>query len=151
LPFPNWIVVWNDSADVDLPGARFLKPAEEVFAKPRVSFEGARTFLALSRMRRAVAPFVPGLKEPLSVRKPMDPAEPAPQTPVSEVRPRVMTAHAVLPGLALPYGLTIWTGVTNSYRRRFWSLPRLREGGRMVNMLQLAPSMEWNEASEIPA
>jgi len=149
LPFPTWMRPWNGLADADLPGSRFLEQSEEIVAEPGLSLEGAHTSWTPSQVLQAEKPFVPGLKEPQSIRKALDKSDPFPQTPLYEMLPVAMDPETVAPDVALPDGLTIWTGVTNSYRRRFWSLPRLREGGRTVHMLQLAPSMDWNEPAEM--
>ena len=149
LPLPTSIRPWNSIVDANLPGSRFLEQSEEIVAEPEISLEGARTSWTPSRVLEAEKPFVPGLKEPQSVRKISDPADPFPQSPLYETLPVAMDPEALAPDVALHDGLTIWTGVTNSYRRRFWSMPRLREGGRTVHMLQLAPSMDWNEPAEM--
>lgn len=149
LPFPTWTRPWNALADADLPARRFLEQSEEIVAEPAVSLEGAHTSWTPSQVPQAKKPFVPGLKEPQSIRKALNESNPFPQTPLYETLPVAMDPETVAPDEALPGGLMIWTGVTNSYRRRFWSLPRLREGGRTVHMLQLAPSMDWNEPAEI--
>jgi hypothetical protein len=147
----SWLVPWNSCADADLPGDQFLQESSEVPFKLQPLLEGTRTRLSRAAMVEAVAPVVPGLNQPLRGGRSSLEAQPFPQAPFSELFPLPVLAKTPLPAIALPEGLLIWTGSTNSYRRHHWRSPRLREGGRNVHTLQLGPSAQVEAPFEMSA
>jgi hypothetical protein len=151
LPNPRSIAPWNTCVDAALPASRFLQESAEIPFELQPSLEGARTLLAPVEMREAIAPFLPGLDKPLRGGNPSVETEPIPEALLSEMLPLPMSPKTALPGIALPEGLLIWSGSTNSYTRRYWCAPRLREGGRVVHTLRLAPASEVSESLEVLA
>jgi hypothetical protein len=151
LANPTSIVPWNTCADVCLTGRKLFRESAEIPFQPQLSLEGARTLLQPIEVIEAVAPFLPGLEKPLVGSRLYVEAEPFPEAPVYETLPLPLSAEMRLPVIALPDGLSIWTESTNSYTRRHWSAPRLREGGRAIQTLRLAPSLEVNEPCEVSA
>jgi hypothetical protein len=149
LPNPTSIAPWNTCVDAALPGRRFLRESVEIPFELQLSLEGARTLLAPIEMREASAPFLPGLDKPLRGGIPSVETEPIPAAELSEMLPVPMSPKTSLPGIALPEGLVIWSGSTNSYARRYWCSPRLGEGARAVHALWLAPSNEVSEPLEM--
>lgn len=142
---------WKEWADAYLPGLRFLRQSAEVPVELQLTLEGARTHLPQVELIEAFVPFLPGLNEPFRGSKPSLETQPFPEAPVPETLPLPMSAETAAPVIGLPEGLLIWHGVINSYNRRPWSLPKLREGGRTVHMLQLAPWAPIDEACEMSA
>jgi hypothetical protein len=151
LPNPTSIAPWNRCVDAPLPGRRFLRESAEIPFELQPSLEGARTLLAPIEMREAIAPFLPGLDKPLRGGIQSVETEPIPEAVLPEILPLPMSLKTPLPGIALPEGLLIWSGSTNSYTRRYWCSPRLREGGRVVHTLRLAPASEVSESLEVLA
>ena len=151
LPNPTSIAPWNTCVDAALPGRRFLRESAEIPFELQPSLEGARTLLAPVEMLEAIAPFLPGLDKPFRGGIQSVETEPIPEAVLSEMLPLPMSPKTALPGIALPEGLLIWSGSTNSYTRRYWCSPRLREGGRVVHTLRLAPASEVSEPLEMSA
>jgi hypothetical protein len=149
LPNPTSIAPWNMCVDAALPGRRFLRESAEIPFDLQPSLEGARTLLAPVEMLEAIAPFLPGLDKPLRGGNPSVETAPIPEAALSEMLPLPMSPKTPLPGIALPEGLLIWSGSINSYIRRYWCAPRLREGGRVVHTLRLAPSSQVSESVEV--
>jgi len=145
------IAPWNTCADVCLTGRKLFRESAEILFEPQLSLEGARTLLQPTEVMEAVAPFVPGLDTPLLGSRLYVEAQPFPEAPVYETLPWPLSAEMRLPVIALPDGLLIWTESTNSYTRRHLSAPRLREGGRAIQTLRLAPSLEMDEPCEVSA
>jgi hypothetical protein len=150
LQSPSAMAPWNSYADADLPGRQFLRESSQIPFELQPSLEGARMLLSPVELLEAVVPSLSGLNEPFRGGKSSVEAVPFPQAPLSEMLPLPMEAGTPLPANALPEGLLIWSGSINSYRRRNWGSPRLREGGRVVHTLQLGPSMQVNEPFEMP-
>jgi hypothetical protein len=149
LPNPTSIAPWNAFVDAALPGRRFLRESAEILIELQPSLEGARAVLASVEMLEAIAPFLPGLDKPFRGGNPSVETEPIPQAALSEMLPLPLSSKTPLPGIALPDGLLIWSGSINSYTRRYWCAPRLREGGRVVHTLRLAPSNPVSESVEV--
>jgi hypothetical protein len=151
LANPTSIAPWNTCADVCLTGRKLFRESAEIPFELQLSLEGARTLLQPIEVIEAVAPFLPGLEKPLVGSRLYVEAEPFPEAPVYETLPLPLSAEIRLPVIALPDGLSIWTESINSYTRRHWCAPRLREGGRAIQTLRLAPSLEVNEPREVSA
>lgn len=141
--------LWKSCTDAYLPGPEFLQESSEVPLELHPLLEATRTPLSASKMVEAVAPILPGLKEPVPGTKACFEAEPFPQAPVSEMLPLTILADRPLPVIALDEGLLIWTESTNSYVRRNWRSPKLREGGREIQTLQLGPAAPEDVLYEI--
>jgi hypothetical protein len=135
--------------DAALPGRRFLRESAEILSELQPSLQGACASLAPVEMLEAIVPFLPGLDKPFRGSNPSVETEPIPEAALSEILPSPMSGKTPLPGIALPDGLLIWSGSINSYTRRYWCAPRLREGGRVVHTLRLAPSSQVSESVEV--
>jgi hypothetical protein len=149
LPNPTSIAPWNTFVDAALPGRRFLRESAEILSELQPSLQGACASLAPVEMLEAIVPFLPGLDKPFRGSNPSVETEPIPEAALSEILPSPMSGKTPLPGIALPDGLLIWSGSINSYTRRYWCAPRLREGGRVVHTLRLAPSSQVSESVEV--
>jgi len=134
-----------------LRGRRSLQELKEMPWGHAPSPNGVRTKIPAVEPIAVVAPLSPGLNQAVQGGKPSI-ADPKPFTKI--VGETVPLPHSVVtpaPIVALSTGLSIWTGTINSYTQRTWCSPRLREGGRAVHMLRLAPSIQVKEECKISA
>jgi hypothetical protein len=144
------LALWSLPADGCLAGNRFLRESEEIPFERQPSSDGAHARLLAVTPVAALVAFSPGLKQPFQCSRLTVGSEPFART-FAETLPLPMLVATPLPAVTLWDGLAIWNGTINSYTRRQGSLPRMREGGRVVHTLRLAPTMQLNEPCEITA
>jgi hypothetical protein len=143
--------LWNSTNDMHLRGRRSLQELKEIPWRHAPSPNGVRTKIPAVEPIAVVAPLSPGLNRAFQGGKPSG-ADPKPFTKiVGETLPLPHSVVTPAPIVALSTGLSIWTGTINSYTQRTWCSPRLREGGRAVHMLRLAPSIQVKEECKISA
>jgi hypothetical protein len=143
--------LWNNTSEMHLLGRRSLQEVKELSWRRGPSPNSVRTELPEIEPIAVVAPLSPGLNAAFPGSKPSgQDAEPFTKL-VSEALPLPRSVVAPAPVVALTTGLSIWTGTINSYTQRTWCSPRLREGGRAVHMLRLAPSIQVKEECKISA
>ena len=148
---PDPAVLWNTAGEMPLLGRRFLQEWQELAWEHEPSRDGARTELSAIKPVAAVEPFSPGFNQVFQGDKPAL-EHPEPFTNIAtEALPLSESALAPAPAVALSTGLPIWTGTINSYMQRNLCPPRLREGGRVVHMLRLAPAVPDNKECKISA
>jgi len=148
---PDPTTLWNTASEMRLLGRRFLQELQELVWEHEPSRDGASTELPAIELVAAVTPFSPGLNEAFQDSKPsVEDREPFTKI-VPETLPLPESARVPAPAVALSTGLSIWTGTINSYMQRNLCSPRLREGGRVVHMLRLAPAIQVNKECKISA
>lgn len=148
---PDPAALWNATSEMHRLGRRFLQELQELVWQHEPSRDGARTELPEVELVAAVVPFSPGLNEAFQNRKPsVEDREPFTKI-VAETLPLAASARVPAPAVALSTGLSIWTGTINSYMQRNLCSPRLREGGRVVHMLRLAPAIQVDKECKISA
>lgn len=148
---PASVALWNSTTEMPLGGRRYLPEWQELAWEHEASAEGAATDLPEIEPVAVTVPFSPlpnaafqGTRPPVEDREPFTKIVP-------ETLPAAQSVTGPAPVAALSSSLPIWIGTINSYMQRNWHSPRLREGGRAVHMLRLAPSIQINEQSKISA
>jgi hypothetical protein len=145
------ITLWESTTEMPHHGRRPLRDTKELAWRHAPIAEDVRTKLARVQPISVVEPVVPGLKRPYQSGKPVhEIAEPFTKT-VTQTLPLPQDAESPAPGVALADGLPVWTGTINSYSQRSWSSPRWRDGGRGIQMLRLAPTVQLKEEQKISA
>ncbi len=141
-------VLWNSESDMDLATRCSLRNFQEYPCRHQPSTSGIPIPLSEVLPRAALVPFspglngaVPGLKPSLGVRDPFIRVG-------SEVLPLFERVQAPSPVVALSSGLPVWTGTVNSYSRRKLCAPRVRDKGRVIHVLMVAPVRKAAESSK---
>ncbi len=145
------IICWDSVSELVAARGRLLRESVEIGFQLSPSIDGARARCLAVMPVEVVTPLAPGLTAPFQGSKPSV-ESPAPFTKaVAETMPVPRSIDTPAPIIGLSKGLSIWVGTVNSYAHRYWCSPRLREGGRVVHTLRLAPSTSVKEACEISA
>ena len=143
--------LWNGTSEMHLLGRLSLQELKEISWRHGPCPDDVRTEVPEIEPIEVVAPLSPGLNAAFPGSKPAA-QDVAPFTKtVRDTLPLPRSVVAPAPVVALTTGLPIWTGTINSYTQRTWCSPRLREGGRAVHMLRLAPSIQVKEECKISA
>jgi len=143
------VLLWNSPSDEFLSGRRFLRESAEIPFEREPSDDGARARLTGVQPISIVELFSTGFTAAIRGGK-ASVEDPDPFTKmVSERLPLPKSVETPAPIIALSHGLSVWNGTINSYIRRTIWAPRLREGGRAIHTLRLAPVIQVNEPSEI--
>ncbi len=142
-------ILWNAPTDGPFRGRVLLGESSAILIEREPSAEGACARLTV------VVPVSSIELLPVDFNTAFRGSKPPAQNPdpfvgmVAETLPHPKSVEAPAPIIALSSGLAVWNGTINSYiRRNIWA-PRLREGGRVIHTLRLAPVIQANESSEI--
>jgi len=141
--------LWNTPVDGCSSGPRLLCQSAEIAFEHEPSAEGACPGMLVLNLISIDELCSPGFDAAIRGSKlPLRNPDPFTQM-VRETLPLAKSVETPAPQIALTQGLSIWNATINSYiRRNLWS-PRLREGGRVIHTLRLAPVIQVNESCEI--
>ena len=148
---PGSATLWTTACEMLRHGRRSLPDWQELLWEQQPAPATARAHAGRIEPSEILAFLSPGFDLPLRGNKPSAPDREPFIDEVSDTLPPSAAALGPAPIIGLPEGLPVWTGTTNSYMTRNLCSPRLREGGRAVHMLRLAPSVQVNEECEISA